>query len=373
MVYRKWVRSARIEPGELVVVEAEGDVLGCALYDTVGPVALRVIELGDCSYSSIEDLLLAKIEAAYRLRKRLGFTEPGQAYRLVHSDGDSLPGLIIDVYDSLVVYQSSSVVWDIHYKTLVAVLAEILGSEITVYEKSTQRTRRDIGLEPREGVRKQGQTPLRVVIEEGSAKFIVDARLGQKTGFFLDQRLNRLDAENLVEPGSKVLDVFAYTGGFGIHALLAGASEATFVEVDEKAVKMLKENLRINRVEHRARIVAGNVWDVLPKLPRSSFDVVFVDPPAFIPSEKDKEAGTRAYRRVFKQALELAKKPGLVFLSSCSTFLTRDEFMQLLVAVLNGSNYRVVGDIRGMPPDHPVRLTDPHLAYLKSVYIEAYG
>ena len=372
LVYRKWVRGRR-EAGDLVVVEDErGDVLGCALYDTVGPVALRVVELGGCSYSTAEEAIRDRVEKAYALRRRLGLVGPGKGYRLVHSDGDLLPGLIVDVYDSLAVYQSSSIVWDRLAEILVNSLVEVLGPETTVYEKSVQRTRRDIGLEPREALRRRGRTGLRVVIEEGAARFLVDPRIGQKTGFFLDQRLNRIEAERLVEDGSTVLDLFSYTGGFGIHALLAGARQAVFVEVDEKAVKLLRENLRLNRVEERAHVVNENAWTYLRK-PGTPFNAVFVDPPAFIQAEKDYEKGFNAYRRLYRRAVQLLKPPALVFLSSCSTFLRVSDFRQLVSEALEGRDYRLVGDVRGAPPDHPGRLLDPHLTYLKAVYVEVYG
>ncbi len=375
MVYRKWLVDAPpgLEPGQLVVVEDEdGSLLGCGLYDTVGPVALRLLDLWGCSGGSVEELLRLRLEEALAARRRVGLASPGSAYRLVHSDGDMLPGLIVDVYNDLAVYQSSSIVWDVHGSLVARLVAEVTGVE-AVYEKSTQRTRRDIGLEPREGLRLGSKA--RTVVEEAGARFIVDPRRGQKTGLFLDQRLNRIDFGRLAE--GRVLDLFAYTGGFGIHALLNGASEAVFVEEDEEAVELLRENLKLNRVEDRARVVVDNVWRFLSRATQRGrrYDSVAVDPPAFIPHPAARERGLRGYRRLYSQAARLVEEGGLLFLSSCSTHLSRDEFTSLVAEALAQAARRhtPLGSVRGNPPDHPARPGAPHLEYLKAVFLLVHG
>ena len=236
MVYRKWVRplASGLEAGSLVAVEdEEGELLGCAFYDTKGPVALRLVELWGCSFTSPGEAVEDRLERALAARRRAGLAGPGRGYRLVHSDGDWLPGLIVDVYDTLAVYQSSSIVWDVHGDLLAEALRDTVGVE-AVYEKSTQRNRREIGLEPREGSRLGEPGP--VIVEEGAARFLVDPRRGQKTGLFLDQRENRLLFGRLAAEAERVLDLFAYTGGFGIQALVNGAGEAVFVEEDERSL-----------------------------------------------------------------------------------------------------------------------------------------
>ncbi|ALL02024.1 hypothetical protein Pyrde_1981 [Pyrodictium delaneyi] len=371
MVYRKWVDAPRgLPPGSLVVIEdRRGELLGCGLYDTVGPVALRLVELGSCSFSSAEEAVYALIEAAYKVRQRIGYAgDPEAGYRLVHSDGDMMPGLIVDVYADLAVYQSSSIVWDVHGETVARALAEITGVR-HVYEKSLQRTRRDIGLPPREGLRIGNKT--RTIIREGEARFIVDARIGQKTGFFLDQRLNRLDFGRLAE--GTVLDLFSYTGGFGIQALLNGAERAVFVEEDEKAVKLLRSNLELNRVADRAEIVQSNVWSFLASATNKgeSYNAISVDPPAFIPHPGAYRKGVQAYTRLYALSARIGSNDSLLALSSCSTHLNREDFMRVVARALawSGRSYRPLGSVRGMPPDHPVRPSSPHLEYLKSIFI----
>jgi 23S rRNA (cytosine1962-C5)-methyltransferase len=372
LVYRKWVRAPRgLEPASLVVVESpRGEILGCALYDTVGPVALRMIWHGSCPFSTPSEAVSELIRRAYEYRKLLGFeASNGSGFRLVHSDGDMLPGLIIDVYDDTAVVQSSSIVWDRLMEDVVNSLVEHAGVK-HVYEKSTQRTRKDIGLEPRERV--LYGNPGRPVINEGSAKFIVDVRRGQKTGFFLDQRENRIMLERLVSEGDVVLDLFSYTGGFGIHALLAGAKRVVFVDEDADALRLLRENLRLNGLpEERVEIIEANVWSVLKRYNArgEKFDVVVVDPPAFIQSLEHKDKGIQAYERLYSSAARLAER--ILFLSSCSAFLSRGEFRTIVGKALARANrvYRFIGSVRGMPPDHPSRLHAEHLEYLKAIYV----
>ncbi len=374
MVYRKWVRAPEdIEHGELVVVEDEsGEVIACGFYDEWGPVALRLIGLGYCSYSTPEEAIRARLEEAYNTRKRLGYTEKGFGYRLVHSDGDLMPGLIVDVYDDLVVFQSSSKVWDKYRSTIVEALREILEPR-SIYEKSTQRTRLEIGLEPYEKLH-YGDKP-RAIVYENDVKLLVDPVRGQKTGLFLDQRDNRLLFSSLVDAEARVLDVFSYTGGFGLQALARGAREVVFIEQDEKAVKILEENLELNKVDKsKVRIINDDAWHALRRLIgfKERFNVVVVDPPAFIPRAEVKDRGVRGYQNIYRMALRCLRREGLLFLSSCSSFLSRSEFLEIVAQSLQGSDYRLIGGVRGMPLDHPSRPSAPYLDYLKSLFIRVY-
>lgn len=375
IVYNKWLRplAQDIRAGQLVVVEdEEGSLLGCGFYDNIGPVGVRLIELGSCSTSNPWEAIVSRLERALKARKRAGLVCGNCAYRLVNSDADWLPGLVVDVYGDMAVYQSSSIVWDVNEKLLVEAIIETTGAG-SVYEKSSQRARRDIGLEPREGLRYGSKK--RVVVEEDEVKLVVDVEKAQKTGLFLDQRLNRIEFGGLAR--GTILDLFAYTGGFGLHALVKGGAEkAVFVEEDERAVEMLRENLELNRVAGRARIVAGNVWDYLRTAisKREEYSGVAVDPPAFIPSPENYEKGLQAYRRLYSQALRLASRDSIVFLSSCSTHLSREEFTRMLASILAGSrrHYTVLGGLRGMPPDHPTRPGAQYLDYLKAVFVYLY-
>jgi 23S rRNA (cytosine1962-C5)-methyltransferase len=373
MVYRKWVKApADVRRAELVVVEdSRGGVLGCGFYDDMGPVALRLIELNGCSFSDAREAVYALIERSLVLRKRLGLVGAESAYRLVHSDGDYLPGLIVDVYSDLAVIQLSSIVWDKLRNIIVEALVDVVGAK-HVYEKSVQRTRLDIGLKPYEKLLYGNHTF--AYIREGEARFYVDARIGQKTGFFLDQRLNRIEFGKMA--GGVVLDLFSYTGGFGIHALLGGAEKAVFVEEDEKAIKILRRNLELNKVSNKAIVVNENVWRVLRRLQEKgeAFDSVSVDPPAFIPHPEAYERGLQAYKKLYSLSARLVSSEGIIVLSSCSAHLPRDRFRDVVSAAFQTAkrNYTPIGDIRSMPPDHPVRPSAPHLAYLKALFAIVY-
>jgi len=369
IVYRKWVRAPKGLPAGALVEARDpgGRVVGCALWEPAGPVALRVVETGSCSFRSPVEALEYRVGEAFRARARAGLVDSG-SYRLVNSDGDLLSGLIADVFaGEVAVLQSSSAAIDALVGDVARIVSEATGVG-AVYEKSTQRSRRDIGLEPRARWL-IGRRP-RVVVEEGPARFLVDVVRGQKTGFYLDQRPNRLELARLTVEGDRVLDVFSYTGGFGIHAALAGAREVTFLEEDPVAVELLRENLKLNRVENY-RIVASSVWRA-EGVPRDHYTVVVVDPPAFIQSGDPGavERGVRAYERVYRWAQERGAGEMLAYYSSCSYFLTREGFLRVLGRSLRGRDYRILGGLRGAGPDHVLR-GEEYLDYLKGAFVYA--
>ena len=370
IVYRKWVRApGGLRAGELVeVYSPEGELVACALWEPEGPVALRIVDHGACEYRDPVDYLDHRIMAARRLRERISRLHPGMedSYRLVNSDGDLLSGLIVDVFaGEVAVVQSSSIAIDAHIEAVAESIARHAGVE-AVYEKSTQRSRRDIGLGPRQRWL-LGRKP-RVVVEEGAARFIVDVVRGQKTGFYLDQRPNRLELARLVSGGERVLDVFSYTGGFGIHAALAGAREVWFLEEDPVAAEILRENLRLNGVRGY-RIIRDSIWRA-QGVPEDYFDIIVVDPPAFIQSGDPRavEKGRQAYYHAYKWALERARDEYLAYLSSCSYFLDRDSFLDIVARVHRGVDYRILGSLRGAGPDHVLR-GEEYLDYLKGAFI----
>ena len=367
VVYRKWVSSKEpLKPGDLVEARApNGDPVACALWEPVGPVALRVVSHGPCEWRDPREAIGYRLESSLQTRRIYRLDEPG-SFRLVNSDGDLLSGLIVDVYSDVAVLQSSSAAIDAHLDFIARELKKLIGVS-HVYNKSTQRSRRDIGLEPVAGwlLGKKERT----VIEEGNAKFVVDVVRGQKTGFFLDQRPNRLELYKLAMEGGRVLDVFAYTGAFGIHAYLAGAREVVFLEEDPVAVEILKENLKLNNVRSY-KIVAGSLWDHMGGIPEASFDLVVVDPPAFIQEKDQLERGMRAYSAVYRWASRRVREGGIIYLSSCSYFLTRDLFLGVVSYALSreGWEYSIMGSLRGAGPDHVFR-GEEYLDYLKGAFI----
>ena len=368
IVYRKWVRApGSLRPGQLVRVTAPGGYEGCALWEPAGPVALRVVSHWGCPYSSAEEAILDRLESALRARERSRLAETG-SYRLVNSDGDLLSGLIVDVFGGEVaVLQSSSAAIDVHIQHIARAVSRLTGAS-AVYEKSSQRSRKAIGLEPRR--RWLIGRKRRTIVEEWGVRFIVDVEMGQKTGFYLDQRFNRLELRRYVSRGDTVLDLFSYTGGFGIHAAHAGAGRVVFIEEDPEAARVLRENLRLNNVESYD-IRVTSIWNLIgARLGR--FNIIVVDPPAFIQSG-DRESvrrGLGAYYKSYSWALEQADTAFVAYLSSCSYFLKRDMFVRLVRDVMadHKVDYRMLGSLRGAAPDHSHRAAE-YLDYLKGAFI----
>ncbi len=369
VVYSKWVRplgSPRLG-GLVELVSPEGEPVACGLWEEGTPVAVRILYYGSCVHGDPEAALREAVEEAFRARVRSGWAQLG-SYRLVNSDGDGLSGLIVDVYGDVAVFQVSSPAIDVHLETLVEAVASVAGVE-HVYEKSTQRSRLDIGLEPRRRWLRGGKRE--VVIEEWGVKFIVDVVDGQKTGFFLDQRPNRLEARRYA-PGERVLDVFSYTGGFGLHAAHEGAREVVFIEEDPRAARLLVRNLRLNGVA-RYRVINRSLWEVSAEEVGDGYGLVTVDPPAFIqePGREALRRGLKAYRRAYAWSLERLREGGVAYLSSCSYFLDRRRFLELVAEVASAARrwYRLLGGVRGAGPDHTLR-AEGYLEYLKGVFLE---
>ncbi|WP_460126199.1 class I SAM-dependent rRNA methyltransferase [Stetteria hydrogenophila] len=367
VVYRKWVKpEGPLRAGGLVEArDPGGEPVACALWEPSGPVALRVVSHGPCEWRDPRDAVSYRLEQALASRRVYGLDRLG-SFRLVNSDGDLLSGLVVDVYSDVAVVQSSSAAIDALLGHVAGELRRLVGVG-HVYNKSTQRSRRDIGLEPVAGWLAGGRE--RVTIEEGGARFIVDVVRGQKTGFFLDQRPNRLELYKLPLEGGRVLDVFSYTGAFGIHAYLAGAREVVFLEEDPVALEILRENLKLNGVE-RYRIIAGSVWRSMDRVEPGSFTLAIVDPPAFIQERSQLERGMRAYTAVYRWASTRVREGGLIYLSSCSYFLKRDLFLGVVNYALTreGWDYSILGSLRGAGPDHVFR-GEEYLDYLKGAFI----
>lgn len=371
ILYSKWVRKVKgkPKPGDLVEIYDEEDIfLGCGLYETAGPIAVRVI-FHKPFYGSRYDAFYKLLSNALRRRKITKYFNTG-FYRLINSDGDYISGLIVDVYNDVVVIQSSSQAIDLALNDIVDVITEILGKHITVYEKSDQKSRSNIGLIFRRRFIRGSKSE--TIIHEGNSSFIVNVVHGQKTGFFLDQRENRLELEKLIEPNVRVLDLFSYTGGFGIHAANADAKEVVFVEEDSRAVEILKRNIGLNGIRN-FKIYCDNVWNILPKLIGNGekFDVIIVDPPAFIPSKEHYRRGIKAYFKLFSYVAKLVKEYALVFLSSCSYFLSVEGFLKLVDEAFKkqGVNYVFLGPVRGQAKDHVFNAMTNYLNYLKSIFL----
>ena len=359
VIYQKHVRG-KGEVGELYTIRLD-DLEICAMWDETGPVRLRVFGKGPCP-RTVEELFYKLISNAYRVREKTKVTE-WQAYRLINGDGDSFPGLIVDVYKDIAVLQSSSLAIDKHIMTIARIVKEVTGVD-TVAEKSVQRVRAKVGLKPREGllIGKKKET----IVDEEGVKFKVSIE-GQKTGLYLDQRENRVFMEKFAE--GNFLDAFSYTGGFGLHALKAGARKVTFVDEDPWALKVLKENLRLNGFEEeRVEVVRSDIWPYLKSALKKGlrWDSASYDPPAFIPTKEVLKEKIKDYITLYTLALRLAKEGSPVALSSCSQPLDRDKFLWTIGKAQEYSQRDArIASIRGPSRDHVIKPGTEYMEYLK--------
>jgi len=288
------------------------------------------------------------------------------AYRVVNGEGDFLPGLIVDRYGKVLVIQFLTAGMERSKEVVVRLLAQDFHPE-SIYERSDVSTRKEEGLPERRGLLYGKEVSDRIEIEEEGCRFQVNVKKGQKTGFYLDQRENRLLLRRISE-GKRVLDCFCYSGAFSIHAGLGGARELTLIDSSEEALTMAEEHFVMNRLESvdRKRI-RGDAFEVMRDLQRE-YDIVVLDPPPFAKKKGDVPGASRGYKDLNLQALRLLKEGGLLFTFSCSHHVTWDLFQKIVfyAAVDAGRKVQLLSR-RGHPVDHPVNLSHPEGEYLKGL------
>jgi len=294
------------------------------------------------------------------------FSEP--YYRLVYGEGDGLPGLVVDRFGDVLVAQFGTAGIEKQKDAILNALeAELKPTGILL--RNTSGVRELEGLENYTEVAR-GDVPDQVQIIENGVKFLVPLKEGQKTGWFYDHRDGRAQLQQWAKD-KRVLDVFSYIGGWGIQALVAGAREAVLVDSSEPALALAMENAKLNGVDDRVTTVQGQALDALRELIAAGekFDVVIVDPPAFIKRRKDLAKGEQGYRRVNELAMRLVEKDGLLVSASCSLHLTREA----LVDVVRGASRHIDRETRivastGLGADHPVPPAIPETDYLKTLF-----
>jgi 23S rRNA (cytosine1962-C5)-methyltransferase len=306
-----------------------------------------------------------RLQSCFLLRQKLlGDFSKTNAYRLVHGEGDGLPGLIIDIYDDCAVIQSHSHGMYHNQKEIAEALDEVYnGSLKTIFAKS-RASMHDPGADD---LFLKGETPETVAIEN-QIQFKVNWVAGQKTGFFLDQRDNRqLLAE--YSHDKTVLNTFCYTGGFSVYALKAGAAEVCSVDISEKAVQLAAENAALNGVTQNHHTVAADVPQYL-KDNKESYDIVVLDPPAFAKSLSKKHQAVMGYKRLNQLGIQTVKPGGLLFTFSCSQVIDDALFANTVTAagIEAGRSARILHRL-GQGPDHPVNLFHPEGHYLKGLVL----
>jgi 23S rRNA (cytosine1962-C5)-methyltransferase len=362
-----WIYDRALAPppagaGELATIVDERGAIATAFADPASPIRARVLDLEpDAACDDAWTRSRAEHAAARRTRDPLLVGCSGR--RLVHGEADGCPGLVVDAYDTtaVVVFDGDAATRFWHPR-LTPVLAglERGGAHVEHVWLRGDRKRRGAGSEANVAVR--GDPPAEIVIGEDEARFAVDVRAGQKTGFFLDQRENRR-AIRRHAAGQTVLNVFSYTGGFSLHAALGGATRVTSVDVAAPAIAAIERNLALSElpVEPHAR-VAADAFEFFARAiaAQRRWDLVIVDPPSFAPSERAKPAALNAYRRLVDAALAVVEPTGRFALASCSSHVTETD----LLTIVARPSLRL-RSVAGAASDHPVLPAFSEGAYLK--------
>ena len=377
--FHPWVFSGAIaspvdnlEEGEVVVVEShDGTPLGSGHYQ-IGTIAVRMLST-DRETRIDGDFYKDRLGKALEMRKALGLMRSdNNAFRLVHGEGDFLPGLVVDIYGDNAVVQAHSV--GMHYaRELIAdALCELPGAGIkNVYYKSETTLPYKAELDPvNEYIR--GANTGNVAIENG-LKFHVDWLKGQKTGFFVDQRDNRSLLEKYAK-GQKVLNMFCYTGGFSVYALRGGAESVVSVDSSAKVIALTDANVTLNYGEcDRHKSHAVDAFKFLGEMEYGAYDLIVLDPPAFAKHRGAIKNALRGYQKLNAAAIEKIAPGGILFTFSCSQAISREQFRLAVfsAAAQTGRKVRILHQLT-QPADHPVNIYHPEGEYLKGLilYIE---
>lgn len=372
--FHPWIFSGAIKKkdtglreGEIVdVYSNSGEYLATGHYSP-GNIAVKIFSFE--KVSDIDRLFLEKFQNAYWMRKEIGLAASKQTtcYRLINAQGDGLPGLIVDWYNGTAVLQAYSIGMYEQQSLIVECLQKVYGQDLrAVYDKSASvlsKTQIQVENQYLLGSREDGE-----VLEYGH-RFYVDWEEGQKTGFFIDQRENRLLLAKYVA-GKRVLNTFCYSGGFSAYAVKAGASFVHSVDSSAKAIEWADRNVSLNnpgQIPHETSAV--DVFDFLKKYD-GEYDVIVLDPPAFAKNLSARHQAVMAYKRLNKLALDKLRSPGILLTFSCSQVVGLDHFQGAVTAaaIESGKPIRVLHHLT-QPPDHPVSIYHPEGLYLKGLVL----
>lgn len=373
--FHPWIFSGAVhhvegdpEEGEVVrVLTADGKFVAVGHWQ-IGSIAVRVLDFEDREIDA--DYWTRRLEVAYGLRRSIGVAgrEDSDTYRLVHGEGDCLPGLVVDVYGRTAVMQAHSVGMHLARHEIASALVKVTGGEVSnVYYKSetTLPFKADLGQE--NGFIVGGSTDN--VATENGLKFHIDWLKGQKTGFFVDQRDNRALLERYAR-GRSVLNMFCYTGGFSVYALRGGAELVHSVDSSAKAVDLTRANVALNFPgDTRHEAYAEDAFKYLDAMGQR-YDLIVLDPPAFAKHRDALRQALKGYTRLNAKAFEKIRPGGILFTFSCSQVVTKDQFRMAVFTAAAQSKRRVrILHQLHQPADHPVNIYHPEGEYLKGLVL----
>ena len=378
--FHPWIFSGALEStspalseGDIVKVLAhDGKVLGYGDWQ-IGSIAVRMLAFGEC-YPDFQHFMNL-INDAWMMRRALKLKNHlNDTFRLIHGEGDFLPGLIVDIYGPTAVVQAHSAGMHLRRMDIARALVAVQGLGVeNVFYKSETTLPFKANLNPRDGYI-IGEYSGSVAIENG-LKFNIDWLKGQKTGFFIDQRDNRLRLSNY-SSGRTVLNMFCYTGGFSVYALKGGAKEVVSVDSSAKAISLTEENVRLNfdeTIATRHQSVTEDAFKYLEALPQGKFDCIVLDPPAFAKHRDAVPNALRGYQKLNAAAMRKIAPRSFLFTFSCSQAVSKEQFRLAVfsAAASVGRRVRILHQLT-QPADHPVNIYHPEGEYLKGLvlYIE---
>ncbi len=377
--FHPWIFSGAVrepgddfENGELVrVTNQKGKFLAIGHYQDA-TIKVRALTFNDEEIN--QQFWNKKITSAYNKRKAAGLTDSADtnAYRLVHGEGDGLPGVIVDHYDGHVIIQAHSYGMYDSLKELAEAVKNTYGDGLkAIYAKHDEGLVKKLHLDQK-GEFLFGESDGKVEVKEYGHVFEVDYVHGQKTGFFLDQRENR-ELLSRYSKGKTILNTFCYSGGFSVYALKAGAEHVVSLDSSEHAISLTENNVKLNGFkEEQHESVVDDATDYMKKLPKQ-FDVIVLDPPAFAKHRDARHKAIQAYKRINAAAIRQIKENGILFTFSCSQIIDKDLFKNTITAaaIEAGRNVQILHQMH-QPQDHPVNVFHPEGEYLKGLvlYVE---
>ena len=368
-----------VEDGDIVIVrDFDGYPMGRGFINRKSKITVRMLTR-DAEQDINEAFLRMRVKNAWEYRKAVMQGDDLTCCRVIFGEADFLPGLVIDRFSDVLVVESLALGIDLYKEQIVDLLKEIMAQDGVkirgVYERSDAKVRKKEGLAPYRGCIGAEFDPVVEIVENG-VHYKVDVANGQKTGFFLDQKYNRLAMQRLVkgltrgeqETPLRVLDCFTHMGTFALNCGYAGASDVLGLDISEFAVEQARENAKLNHLEKTVHFKEANVLDELPKLAEAGeqFDVVILDPPAFTKSLEATKHAIKGYREINRKCLQLVKNGGYLSTCSCSHFMTQELFTKVIGQAATSVHKRLRQvEFRQQAPDHPILWAADESYYLK--------
>ena len=355
------------ENGDVVIVrDFDGYPLGRGFINENSKIRVRMMTRNK-DQEVDEAFLEMRVRDAWEYRKK---TVDTSSCRVIFGEADFLPGLVVDKFSDVLVVQSLALGIDRMKETIVALLKKVLQEDGVsvrgVYERSDAKVREQEGMERTKGfIGEPFDTEVEIV--ENGVHYLVDVKDGQKTGFFLDQKYNRLAIQRLCRD-ARVLDCFTHTGSFALNAGIAGAREVTGVDASELGVEQAGKNAKLNHLEDRVKFICEDVFELLPRLEEQGekYDVVILDPPAFTKSRNSVKNAVNGYREINRRAMKLVKDGGYLATCSCSHFMTYELFTKTIHQAAQNVHKRLRQvEYRTQAPDHPILWAAEESYYLK--------